>query len=280
LSRVFDALKKTGQQEIKSPAASAAASPATLVDALEKEFRVELLTSARVQLSRESRLVFHMEPNSPGAERYRLLRLRLQAVRAEADVKTVLITSPGPGEGKSTLALNLAAALAEKRSQSVLLLDCDLRHPKLTSELGLKLPSGLTQCAHNDIGWQSVIWKIDPLGFYLLPAGSPTNNPAEILNPEWFRETKVKLASSFDWIIMDSPPTIPVVDTLSLKDHADAILLVARADHTERSAIDETIQLLGQDRILGVILNGVEKFERDYYEHYGNNGSTSANGKR
>ncbi len=262
MSRVFDALQKTGAQSA-SPA-----SPAKLIDALERTFRLEALPTVRMQLGPESRLIFHTDPTGPGAERYRMLRLRLQAVRAEADVKTVLITSPGPREGKSTLALNLAAALSEKKNQSVLLLEGDLRCPTLARELGLHLPSGLTQCSRSDAGLQSVIWKIEPLGFYLLPCGKSINNPVEILNSEWFAEATEKLAASFDWILIDSPPAIPVVDTLSLKARADATLLVARAGRTQQSAIDDAIRILGQEHILGIILNAVEKFDRGYYEYY------------
>ena len=264
MSRVFDALQKTGGQAVSSTPAS----PAKLIDALEKGFRIESLPTARMQLGPESRLIFHTDPTGPGAERYRLLRIRLQAIRAEAPVKTVLITSPGPQEGKSTLALNLAAALSEKKNQSVLLLEGDLRCPSLARELGLKLPSGLTQCSRSDAGLQSAIWKIEPLGFHLLPCGKSIKNPVEILNSEWFAEATEKLASSFDWILIDSPPAIPVVDTLSLKARADATLIVARAGRTQQSAIDDTVRILGQDHILGVILNAVEKFDRGYYEYY------------
>ncbi|MHB8754096.1 MAG: CpsD/CapB family tyrosine-protein kinase [Candidatus Acidiferrales bacterium] len=277
MSRVFDALQKTGGQAVSSTPAS----PAKLIDALEKGFRLESLPTARMQLGPESRLIFHTDPTGPGAERYRLLRIRLQAIRAEAPVKIVLITSPGPQEGKSTLALNLAAALAEKKNQSVLLLEGDLRCPTLARELGLTLPYGLTQCSRSDAALQSVIWKIDPLGFHLLPAGKSINNPVEILNSEWFAEATEKLASSFDWILIDSPPAIPVVDTLSLKARADATLIVARAGRTQQSAIDDAVRILGQDHILGLVLNAVEKFDRGYYEYYRHYAPEApANGKR
>lgn len=264
MSRVFDALQKTGASTIASPGAS----PAAFVDALEKGFRLESLSTVKAQLGPESRLVFHTEPLGPGAERYRLMRLRLQAVRAQAEVKTLLITSPGAREGKSTVAMNLAAALAEKGNQSVLLLEGDLRCPSLARELGLKLPSGLTQCTRNAVGLQSVIWRVEPLGFYLLPAGKPVTNPADILTSEWFLDATAKLVDSFDWIIIDSPPANPVVDTLSLKNRADAIIIVARAGRTQQTEIDEAIHILGKDHILGVVLNAVEKFDRGYYEYY------------
>jgi polysaccharide biosynthesis transport protein len=265
VSRVFDALQKTG---VQGGISSEPLSPAAFVDALEKNLNLESLLTARMQLGSESRLVASTEPNGPAAERYRLMRLRLHEVRLDANVKTLLITSASPQEGKSTVALNLAAVLAEKRNQSVLLLEGDLRRPSLASMLGLKLPSGLTQCTRSEVGLQSVIWKVEPLGFHLLPAGKSVDNPAELLASEWFSDVTAKLVDSFDWIIIDSPPAIPVADALSLKRCADASLIVARADRTQQSAISETIRILGADHVLGIILNGIERLDRGYYDYY------------
>lgn len=266
MSRVFDALQKTGVQGGITPEPL---SPAAFVDALEKTLNLDSLLTVRTQPGSESRLVIHTEPNGPAAERYRLMRLRLNEVRADAGVKTILITSPAPQDGKSTVAVNLAAVLAEKRNQSVLLVEGDLRRPSLCSMLGLKLPSGLTQCTQSEVGLQSVIWKVEPLGFHLLPAGKPMHNPAELLTSEWFSEVASKLVDSFDWIIIDSPPAIPVADALSLKQHANASIIVARADRTQQSAISETIRILGSDHVLGIVLNGMEKLDRGYGDYYG-----------
>jgi polysaccharide biosynthesis transport protein len=265
VSRVFDALQKTGAPGGITPEPL---SPAAFVDALEKGFNLGSLLTVRMQLDSESRLVMYTQPNGPAAERYRMMRLRLQEVHADANVKTLLITSPSSQEGKSTVALNLAAVLAEKGNQNVLLLEGDLRRPSLVSMLGLKLPSGLTQCTKNEVGLQSVIWKIDPLGFHLLPAGKPMDNPAELLTSEWFSSVTAKLVDTFDWIIIDSPPAIPVVDALSLKRCADATIVVARADRTQQNAISETIRILGADCVLGIILNGMGKLDRSYDDYY------------
>jgi polysaccharide biosynthesis transport protein len=270
VSRVFDALRKTGSQCDPSMPFSASApfAPAAFVDAIDKTFQLESFSTARIQLSEESHLVLHVEQNGPGAERYRLLRHRLQGAHAEAHVRTLLITSPGAREGKSTVSLNLAAALAEKKNQQVLLLEGDLRCPSLTRELGLTLPSGLTQCARTDIGLKSAIWRIEPLGFYLLPAGKAVDNPAELLTSEWFSTAVAELAASFDWIVIDAPPALPVVDALTLKRFADASLIVAWAGRTQQRAIEEAIRLLGRNHVLGVVLNGLEKLDQDYYEYY------------
>ena len=91
---------------------------------------------------------------------------------------------------------------------------------------------------------------------------------AEGLDSEWFSEVTAKLVDSFDWVI-DSPPAIPVVDALSLKRRTDASIVVALAGRTQQNAISETIQALGSDDVLGIILNGVEKFDRGYNDYYG-----------
>lgn len=259
MSRVLDALKKTGQKQASLPLDT------PLVP--EQGFRIERIATTKLNLSPDSRLVYHTDPHGPGAERYRLLRLRLEGVRAGKEIKTLLITSPGPQEGKSVCTLNLAAALAERKDQRVLVLECDFRRPGLTQELGLHLTPGLTDCSWDEIGLQSAIRKIDPTGFYLLPAGKPTKNPAEILNSEWFTEMKEKLASAFDWILIDSPPVIPVIDTVSLKNHSDASLLIIRADHTQQNAISEAMRILGGEHVLGIILNGLGGLDRGYYEY-------------
>ena len=264
MSRVLDALRKVSPEELTSPLGTSH----TPVDKLENGFCIEQIATVRMHLGPESPLMFHTDPHGPGAERYRLLRLRLKAVRASAEIKTLLITSPGPREGKSISTLNLAAALAEKKDQSVLVLEGDLRRPSLAQELGLELPSGLTQCGRDDTGLQSATWKIEPIGIYLLPAGKRVDNPAEILNSEWFAKITQRLASMFDLDhLIDSPPAIPVIDTASLKEHADASLLVIRAGHTQQSAINEAMRVLGGDYILGILLNGVEGPSRSYYEY-------------
>jgi capsular exopolysaccharide synthesis family protein len=263
MSRVLEALQNAGSHSVGQMPNS----PAAFVDALEPDFRHESVPTVKMQLDPSSCL-FHLDPHGLAAERYKLLRLRLRGLRAQSKLKTILITSPGAQEGKSTVAMNLAAVLAEKEQESVLLLDADLRHPTLARELGLRLPSGLTHCTRTDLGLRSVIWKVEPLGFYLVPAGRPASDPSELLNSEWFSRGVEKLAASFDWVLIDSPPAVPVVDTATLRNHADASLLVIRAGITQQAAIDEAVRVIGPDHFLGVILNGVKGLERRYEGYY------------
>ena len=264
MSRVFDALRKTGSQVVPATLLASAWS----VDALDKNVKLESFSTATIQAGPESHLIFQQEPNGPCAERYRLLRLRLQSAPAETQLKTLLITSPGAKEGKSTVSLNLAAALAEKKNQRVLLLEGDLRCPSLARELGLTFSSGLTDWSGNDISFEPMIRRIEPLSFYLLPAGKAMRNPTELLNSECFPTLISKLTAYFDWVVIDAPPVLPVVDVLSLKRFADATIVVAWAGRTRQERIAESIRLLGRNHVVGVLLNGVQRFERSHDEYY------------
>jgi len=264
MTRVFDALRRTGTEALPSSLLASA----SFDDVVEKDLQFQSFATATIQPRPESHLVFELEPNGPCAERYRLLRHRLQGAHAEIHVKTLLITSPGAKEGKSTVSLNLAAALAEKSNQRVILLEGDLRCPSLTRELGLTLSPGLAECQRSDASLEQLIWRIEPFGFHLLPAGRALDNPAELLNSEWFSTLTGKLTAYFDWVLIDAPPVLPVVDALSLKRFADASIVVAWAGRTRHEAITEAVRILGRNHVLGVILNGLEKFGRSYEQYY------------
>jgi Mrp family chromosome partitioning ATPase len=172
----------------------------------------------------ETRLAFHADPRSPGADRYRLLRMRLRELGSSGKLKTLLVTSPLPHDGKSTVCLNLATALAEGGKKNVLLIEADLHQPVV--------------------------------------------NASELLQTAALAGVMSKLLPRFDWIIVDSPPVLPLSDATSLTRYADATLLVARADQTVREAIDETIAIIGRQRIVGIVLNGVNSFDRSYSKYY------------
>jgi capsular exopolysaccharide synthesis family protein len=215
----------------------------------------------------ETRLVFHTDPHSPSADRYRLLRMRLRELVASGK-KTLLITSPLPHDGKSTVCLNLATALAEGGKKNVLLIEADLHQPSLRDKLGLKTWAGLAECLEGKIDPQSAVRRVDPLNWCLLPAGGSRANASELLQTSALAGVMSKLLPHFDWILLDSPPVLPLSDATSLTRYADATLLVARADQTVREAIDETIALIGRQRIVGIVLNGVNSFDRSYSKYH------------
>jgi len=221
-------------------------------------------------VSAESRAVVYLEPSSAAADRFRLVQIRLKGLQAAKKLKTVLVTSPLPEDGKTTIALNLATVLSENGKVPVLLLEADIYRPTVIKKLGLKPWPGLTEYFRRGEDPMLAIRRIDPLGFYLLPAGQPVGDGVGILQSPFFSQLILSLSSSsFRWILIDSPPTTPVADVLTLHGQADATLLVAWAGKTPRETIEESVRNLGRDRILGVILNGVEGLNRMYSKYYG-----------
>jgi capsular exopolysaccharide synthesis family protein len=238
-------------------------SVATAAPAL-PEFPVE-----EAHLRAENRLVYYADPRSPAADRFRLLRMRLKEHWSAGKLKKLLVTGALAHDGKSTVVLNLATALAERGKRTVLVVEADLHHSSLAESLQLKPWAGLTECLIDDATSPlSAIRRVEPLGWYFLPAGEPRRNPTELLQTPAFGNVMQKLAPSFDWILIDSPPVIPLTDSLSLQQHADATLLVVKAGQTPREAVEQTIALLGKKNILGIVLNGVEARDHLYYQYY------------
>ena len=229
---------------------------------------IDTITADIVQIERSSRIVVHDDPRGPCADRFRLLRLRLNERWNAETMKTLLITSPMPNDGKSTVALNLATALSERGKRTVLLIGADLHQPTLTERLGLADRCGLAECLEEGLKPLSLIRRLEPLGWYLLPAGKARGNPTELLQSGAVAEIKQELSQHFEWILIDSPPAIPLADVLALKQRSDASLLVVRAGRTPTNLVERAVTLLGRKHVLGIVLNGVENFDRAYSKYY------------
>jgi capsular exopolysaccharide synthesis family protein len=223
----------------------------------------------RAQIRPEQRLVFYTDPHNPAADRFRYLRMRLREGRNAGKLKTVLITSPLSQDGKSTTILNLATALAERGRRAVLLIEADLHKSCIAERLGLKTWAGMAEClqdVHRDP--LAAIRRVDPLEWYLLPAGGPAKNPTELLQTPAFATIMQRVAPHFDWILIDSPPAVPLTDAISLQQHADGSLLVVRAGSTPREAVEHTTELLGSKKIFGIVLNGIEAHHHLYSRYH------------
>ena len=236
-------------------------------DIAETNYTLRDVQTVHVRLEAANRLIFQSDPRSIGAERFRLLRMRLIERSKVCKLRTLLITSPLPHDGKSTVALNLATALAEQGKRSVLLVEGDLHHPQFLEQLGLEQSVGFGECLEDCAAPLSTIRKLEPLGWYLLPAGRLRKNATELLQKTAAADLFQNLAPHFDWILIDSPPVLPLTDALSLRQRADACLLVVRADATPRDAVDQAVNLIGKEQILGLVLNGVEGLHRMYSKY-------------
>jgi capsular exopolysaccharide synthesis family protein len=244
--------------------------PISIAPGVERVFDLKELPAVEVQLRPESRLVYFTDPYSPGADRFRLLRMILRELWTAGKLKSLLVTSSLPQDGKSTVALNLVTALAEGGKRNVLLIEADLHRPSIGANLGIAPRPGLAECLEVGLDPLSAIQRLEPLNWYLLAAGQADLNPTELLQAEALGGVMQTLSPLFDWIIIDSPPITPLTDALSLARHTSATLLVAREGETPRRSLEKSIALLGKQRVLGVVLNGVDGLDQLYSGYYGN----------
>lgn len=265
--QVRSAEKHTATEAVFTRAATAMESVAASATAVEAPPVLPEFAVAEAQITPELRLAYYSDPRGPAADRYRLLRMRLKEHWRAGKLKKLLITGPLPHDGKSTVTLNLATALAERGKFNVLVVEADLHHSGLSESLKLKPAHGLTECLTGDAQPLSAIRRIEPLGWHLLSAGEPRRNPTELLQTNALGQILQQLAARFDWILVDSPPVIPLTDSLSLQHHVDASLLVVRAEQTPRETVEQTIELLGKKNIVGIVLNGVEARNHLYYQY-------------
>ena len=241
--------------------------PVKVAESFEGAVGLEHIALEYVAIEPLSRIVYHTDPSGLGADRFRYLRLRLRELSNTGKLKSLLVTSPLPLDGKSTIALNLATVLADGGDNAVLLVEADLYNPVLVGRLGLDARPGLSECLTSGLDPIPMLRRVSPLGFYLLSGGKPLANPGDLLHGEAFVRVMQVLSPHFKWIVIDSPPVVPLADALALARQADASLLVVRAGRTPSEAVDTAIQALGAKHVLGVVLNGVEGLARRYSKY-------------
>jgi capsular exopolysaccharide synthesis family protein len=228
------------------------------------------ITAAHAQLSAQNKFVCITDPNSLAAEKFRFLGIRLRYLQQKKPIKCVLITSSVAGEGKSTVAGNIACALAASKQQKVLLLEGDLRRPSLGDQLGISNLPGLCELLESAPEQGTNVYRLDDLGICILPAGGSMRNPLEFLQPVRVSALLDQLAPNFDWIIIDSPPVLPLADTSIWMRLSDAVLLVTRPAMTGRRQLQQSLEAVEQSKLLGAILNGSrEAAPNNYYQYYG-----------
>lgn len=204
---------------------------------------------------------------SPAAEAYRHLRTSLLLSSAGQPPKTVLVTSSQPSEGKTTTVVNLATMLAQTGAD-VLVLDCDLRRPRVHAHFGIGNSRGVTNYLSGESNVASLIQSYDKLpNLKILPSGPVPPNAAELLGSEEMRRLLYVLAENFTHIVIDSPPAISFTDASILSTMVDGVMLVVHGGHTSRSVARRAKQQL-QDvgaHLFGIVLNNVKLEGTDYY---------------
>src|SRR6266516_2913454 len=215
-------------------------------------------------------LITQSRPQSQMAESYRALRTSLLLTSLGAPPKVILITSALPQEGKTTTSINTAIVLAQKGVR-VLLIDADLRRPSIHKTLGTGPKTGLSNVLTGNATLQQATVRSSILpGLFILPAGTPPPNPAELLASSNMKDVLAELREQYDHIVVDTPPALSVTDAVVMSTRADAVVLVIRSSQTTKQALRRSRDLLMQvnARVAGVLLNAVDLTSPDYYYYY------------
>ena len=224
-------------------------------------------------------LIHRDDLNSERAEAYRSLRTNIQFLGSSAaDGHTMAVTSARPSEGKTTTTANLGIALS-KSGFRTLVIDADLRRPKIASILGLEDAAGLTDVLVGRAELDDVVqdWGIEQLA--VLPAGTIPPNPSELIATEAMRQVLHQVRSFYDIVLIDTPPVLAVTDATLVSTIADTTLLVIAANQTKRSDVDSAIQALSRvgRRADGTVLTKVRtsRTAGAYRSTYGNTGGAA-----
>lgn len=225
-------------------------------------------------------ILFHAEDfRTPGSEEFRTLRSRLELVREGQTLQTLLITSPLPGEGKTFVAANLAQVIVWQREQHVLLIDADLRSSRLHHFLGVPSIPGLADYLRGDVDEFAVVRRGPLENFFFIPGGTAVPNASELIANGRLRTLLNRLSAAFDWIIIDSPPALPVADARLIAEFCDGVLLVLQTGETPGDLAQLAYGEFRKKPFVGVVLNRVEPRSTYGYEYYHPKDNTAPKGK-
>jgi capsular exopolysaccharide synthesis family protein len=217
-------------------------------------------------------LITHINPKSPVSEQYRSVRTNLQFASVDNAIQTLVITSSGPEEGKSVTAANVAVTFAQQ-GQRVLLIDADLRKPTVHYTFRLENGKGLSNYLIGENQLIDVISKSNVENLGIVTSGPIPPNPSEILSSKRMGQFIEEAKQHFDMVIFDTPPVLAVTDPAIMAKQCDGVLLIVRSKSTEYEAAKKAKEQLEQVKanILGVVLNGREQKDSNYYYYYGKN---------
>jgi capsular exopolysaccharide synthesis family protein len=294
MSRIHEALKKAAQErstllaagshvgvevaaELRQPVATERSLAAVLgpdrvgiadnqAGPLEYEALVKRCAHPTWRLEAKSSVFQNASSGNGVSERFRTLRSRLFQTATTRTLRRLLITSSIAGEGKTFVASNLAQSIVQQPERRVLLIDADLRAPRLHLAFGASRFPGLTDYLRGDADECKVIQKGMEENLCLIAAGSPASKPSELLLSDRMKNLLDSLTPIFDWIIIDSPPTLPVHDSSILAGLTDGVLLVLKAGVTPLAVAEKATEEFKHKNLLGVIFNQVQK--SDSYGEY------------
>lgn len=277
MSRIFDALQRAAAEQSGIEYPDTVPVATKVFEPLEPPRHVEPASpcsikdfpSLEVKVETAERLVFFTEPESLAAEKFRFLGVRLRQLRHVRPIKKVLVTSTIAEEGKSMVSANLAGVLARRERHKVLLLEGDLRRPLLARQFGIGKRDGIAEWLRNGKELPTNVYHLKLADFWLMPAGQPPSNPMELLQSGRLSNLMAQVEPLFDWIIIDSPPLLPLADATVWQRLSDGVLLVVREGTTEKDPLQRGLEILKKTDLIGVVLNASSNGNHhSYYQRY------------
>jgi protein-tyrosine kinase len=285
MGKVYDALQKAEEQRARRvhEAASAAASAPPLVESgpaapAGAEPRIarplEMLSSLALKARKprvaetagelNKRRITLLQPESVVAEQFRTLRARLDSLSASRPVRTLAVTSALPGDGKTLASIGLAVVNSMQPGRRVVLVDCDLRKPTVAASLGLSVDAGLAEVLEGTAALENAVVRVEGSQLDVLPVRSIPTNPSELLASENMRKLLEVLASQYDRVVLDLPPTLGLPDAKTVSELCDGVIFVVRANVTPEPEIASALDVIDRRRILGLVMNGSEPLSSRY----------------
>jgi protein-tyrosine kinase len=309
MSRIHEALKKAEQERAaalggsqaglsmspvadapvlreESPAigpstSSAATTPAPAMPAFGSGLSLDTLLARCPQLGwtpdPTTMLFSNGDDSARGTEEFRTLRSRLYHTRERMTLKKILVTSALPKEGKSFTSANLAQVLVRQHGRRALLIDADLRGGRLHEMLGTTSSPGLSGYLQGENDEFSIMQRGPFENLFFIPCGQQAANPAELVGNGRLKMLLQRVDPIFDWIIIDSPPAVPVSDAGVLAKACDGVLMVVRSNATPFDMARKAREEFPDQALVGVVLNGTREdempYSRYYYEAYEKKGT-------
>jgi tyrosine-protein kinase Etk/Wzc len=224
------------------------------------------------------------EPDSPISESFRAIEARIENSRADSEFpKLILVTSPAEGEGKTFVSVNLAGSFAQSNKRT-LIIDCDLRRPKIHTIMGVDKKPGLVDHFVNDIKLEEIIRRTKINNLHYITSGSIPSNSAKVLKSDLMKNFLMRIQNSYDVIIIDSAPIVAAIDAEILSKLVDGTILVISADKTENRLMMDAIEIIKRNKgpFLGTVLNNFiyKNGYGYYYKYYYNYSSSKGNGTK
>jgi tyrosine-protein kinase Etk/Wzc len=230
---------------------------------------VPQIQSLDKSISKDIEFIIYNKPDSVPSEAFRALRTRVQFSKVDqGNMKVIHITSSTPGEGKTLIASNLAGSFAQANHKT-LLLDCDLRKPRVHTVFGMTRQPGLVEYLFDQVEIKTIIKHSKLANLDVITVGTIPPNPAEMLGSKKMQDFIDLMKTMYDYIIIDSPPIISVTDSEIIAAYCDAVYLVVSANYTEFDLLDKALDIIknGNVNFVGTILNNFV-FKNSYGSYY------------